>query len=119
MKNTRSQRNVIWTRRTARATLCVVVLIGLTCGTFAGVGARRDGKGRFVAGNPHCWERGGPIPIAAVVANVQSALGMRPQSRREKRRGVAFVRANETRKRCLCFVARNLFEDGLVSSIGT
>ncbi len=59
---------------------------------------------------------GRPIPIAAVVANVQSALGMRTNPDANNAR-VAFARANETRRRCLCFCTRQMFENGFVPSI--
>ena len=58
---------------------------------------------------------GGPISIAAVVANVQSALGMRPNP--DARQCEGFVRTSERNaKLCLCFCARQMFEDGLVPS---
>ncbi len=53
--------------------------------------------------------------VVTEVASVQVAFGMRPNSDATNA-SVAFARANEARKRCLCFCARQMFEDGLVTS---
>lgn len=60
---------------------------------------------------------GGPIRIAAVIATVQSALGMRPNP--DPRQSEGCVRtANETRNLSLSR-ARQMFENGVVPSMVT